>query len=81
MASDLDAIRETDCSVLGKHMWPELLGKDSETAIATIKKENRKVRQWEVVKEGTNVAEAFVTHRVRIWVDDSGIVVRVPTVG
>ncbi|KAL2510780.1 Serine protease inhibitor [Abeliophyllum distichum] len=67
-----------DCP--GKDSWPELLGAKGEAAAAVIEKENRHVDAI-VLKEGTPVTKDFRCDRVRVWVNDNGIVIRIPRVG
>ncbi|OVA05294.1 Proteinase inhibitor I13 [Macleaya cordata] len=73
MASDL-------CDGMGKSSWPELLGVYGEVAVATIRRENRKVSVV-IVKEGMMVTMDFRCDRVRVWVDKKGIVKQVPALG
>ncbi|KAF8392256.1 hypothetical protein HHK36_022598 [Tetracentron sinense] len=64
----------------GKSSWPELLGTQGEVAAATIERENPLVTAV-IVLEGSVVTADFLCTRVRVWVDNSGIVTRVPTIG
>ncbi|KAF8369708.1 hypothetical protein HHK36_022592 [Tetracentron sinense] len=66
----------------GKDSWPELLGTQGHVAAATIERENPLVTA-EIVLEGTIVPINIVPvcTRVRVWVDNSGTVTRVPTIG
>ncbi|KAF8392255.1 hypothetical protein HHK36_022597 [Tetracentron sinense] len=63
----------------GKSSWPELLGKKGEVAAATIERENPLVNAV-IVLEGSIVTQEILCTRVRVWVDHSGIVTRVPTI-
>ncbi|KAL6343705.1 hypothetical protein AAG906_025070 [Vitis piasezkii] len=67
----------------GKTSWPELLGVQKAVAKATVERENPYVTDVEIVLEGTIVPADLVPvcTRVRIWVDESGIVTRVPLLG
>ncbi|PKI61646.1 hypothetical protein CRG98_017958 [Punica granatum] len=64
----------------GKTSWPELVGKKGEAAMASIKSENPNLNAF-TIKEGTPVTRDYRVDRVRVWVDDSDLVTRVPTVG
>ncbi|KAA8548766.1 hypothetical protein F0562_000450 [Nyssa sinensis] len=62
----------------GKSSWPELVGERGEIAAATIEKENPFVTA-EIVLKGTIVPADLVPvcSRVRVWVDNKGIVYQV----
>ncbi|XP_042491128.1 glu S.griseus protease inhibitor-like [Macadamia integrifolia] len=64
----------------GKSSWPELKGKQGEVAAATIERENPEVDAV-IVLEGSVVTGDFLCTRVRVWVDEDGIVTRVPAIG
>ncbi|XVF83181.1 hypothetical protein PTKIN_Ptkin16aG0113300 [Pterospermum kingtungense] len=64
----------------GKSSWPELVGKKGEDAAAIIEKENPYVNAV-IVLEGTIVTMEFLPTRVRVWVNTSGIVTKVPIIG
>ncbi|OWM66758.1 hypothetical protein CDL15_Pgr010410 [Punica granatum] len=64
----------------GKNCWPELYGTSGEKALAVIKRENPMVQAF-IVKKGTAVILNYCCDRVWVWVDDSGVVDRVPTIG
>ena len=66
--------------VAGKSQWPELVGKEGTTAEATIERENPLVDAI-IVTEGSSVILNFDCKRVWVWVDDCGIVTRVPMIG
>ncbi|OWM66745.1 hypothetical protein CDL15_Pgr010397 [Punica granatum] len=66
--------------VVGKNCWPELYGTSREKALAVIKRENPMVMA-SIVKEGTPDIMNYCCDRVWVWVDNSGVVVRVPTIG
>ncbi|KAG8477756.1 hypothetical protein CXB51_027590 [Gossypium anomalum] len=64
----------TDCIDPGKSSWPELVGTNGEVAAHIIAKENPKV-SVQIVKEGMMVMTMdFRCDRVRLWVDNYGIV-------
>ncbi|OVA15355.1 Proteinase inhibitor I13 [Macleaya cordata] len=65
---------------MGKSTRPELFGVYGEVAVATIRRENRKVSVM-IVKEGMMVTMDFRCDRVRVWVDKKGIVKQVPALG
>ncbi|KDP36376.1 hypothetical protein JCGZ_08645 [Jatropha curcas] len=63
----------------GKSSWPELLGANGKAAAALIEKENKHVNAI-VLKEGTPVTRDFRCDRVWVWVNECGVVVRVPII-
>ncbi|KDP36380.1 hypothetical protein JCGZ_08649 [Jatropha curcas] len=63
----------------GKSSWPELLGANGKAAAALIEKENSNVNAI-VLKEGTPVTADFRCDRVRVWVNECGVVVQVPII-
>ena len=71
------------CAYEGKTSWPELLGVEKEVAKETVERENPYVTDVEIVLEGTIIPADVVPvcTRVRIGVEESGIVTRVPVVG
>ncbi|KAG4174556.1 hypothetical protein ERO13_A11G128500v2 [Gossypium hirsutum] len=69
----------TDCSDPGKSSWPELVGTNGEVAAHIIEKENPKV-SVRIVK-GLMVTMDFRCDRVRVWVDNYGIVKTTPHIG
>ncbi|CAA6658955.1 unnamed protein product [Spirodela intermedia] len=71
---------ETSTTPEAKSSWPELVGKEGKTAAAIIEKENPLVHAI-VVKVGTAVTDDLRTDRVRVWVDDCGIVAETPKIG
>ncbi|THG00270.1 hypothetical protein TEA_026296 [Camellia sinensis var. sinensis] len=76
----LTVSRQSSPACISKSSWPELLGAKGETAAATIERENPLVNAV-IVLEGTIVTKDFLCTRVRVWVDDCGIVTRVPVIG
>lgn len=64
----------------GKSSWPELVGTNGEAAVATIMRENQRVRAG-TFKEGSRVTADFRCDRVRVWVDEHDIVTLVPKIG
>ncbi|KAI3959424.1 hypothetical protein MKW98_019014 [Papaver atlanticum] len=64
-----------------KTEWPELAGKLGDTAKETIEKENPDLREVVILLVGTVIDMAYMTDRVRVWVDESNTVVLVPKVG
>ncbi|KAL5714407.1 hypothetical protein ACHQM5_016373 [Ranunculus cassubicifolius] len=66
----------------GKNSWPELVGTDGNFAAARIESQNPFVGAV-IVLEGTIVPADFraVCSRVRVWVNTSGIVTRIPAIG
>ncbi|KAL4199989.1 hypothetical protein AMTRI_Chr03g54120 [Amborella trichopoda] len=68
------------CKGKGKVAWPELVGAKGEKAKEIIERENHRVRAI-ILKDGSIVTMDYICERVRVWVDDDQIVVRVPHVG
>ncbi|KAH7837044.1 hypothetical protein Vadar_008874 [Vaccinium darrowii] len=64
----------------GKRAWPEVVGARGEAAAAKIEMENPDVHAI-VLREGTPVTRDFRCNRVRVFVNDHGVVVREPTIG
>ncbi|XVF21635.1 hypothetical protein REPUB_Repub12eG0107400 [Reevesia pubescens] len=64
----------------GKNSWPELVGKNGESAKTKIERENPNVGAI-VLLDGTPVTRDFRCDRVWVWVNENGRVVRAPTVG
>ncbi|KAK4487461.1 hypothetical protein RD792_005902 [Penstemon davidsonii] len=60
--------------------WPELVGKTGKEAAAAIKEENPKLDVI-VLKDGTPVTLDFRCDRVRIMINDCGIVISTPRIG
>ncbi|KAI3962557.1 hypothetical protein MKW92_042652 [Papaver armeniacum] len=69
------------CDDQVKTEWPELVGKPGDIAKDIIEKENPCLRQVLIILEGTPTDFAFFPDRVRVWVDESNVVTRVPIVG
>ena len=63
-----------------KRAWPELAGASAEAAAAAIRAERADV-QPQAVPEDAMVTTDHREDRVRLWVDASGVVSRVPKVG
>ncbi|KAI8011137.1 hypothetical protein LOK49_LG06G02779 [Camellia lanceoleosa] len=63
-----------------KAAWPELLGAEGKIAAAAIERENPLVKAVIVPIEAI-VIDDFVCYRVRVRIDKSGIVVKVPVAG
>ncbi|KAL5726347.1 hypothetical protein ACHQM5_009398 [Ranunculus cassubicifolius] len=64
----------------GKTLWPEFLGVDGEVAAAAIERENPRLRTVILhQRRGVRIRD-YNCFRVRIWVNDNGIVVRVPQI-
>lgn len=64
----------------GKFSWPELLGMNGEAAANIIMAENQNVKA-KTVAEDSSVTGDFRCERVRVFVNDQGIVIRVPRIG
>ncbi|KAK9179780.1 hypothetical protein WN943_028985 [Citrus x changshan-huyou] len=64
----------------GKGSWPELVGMNGEAAAHIIMAENPKVGAT-TVDENAIVTTDFRCDRVRVFVNDHGIVTRVPRIG
>ncbi|KAH7846749.1 hypothetical protein Vadar_017730 [Vaccinium darrowii] len=67
----------SDCE--GKSSWPELVGAQGVTAAATIERENPLV-DASVLLDGTPVIRNFDCTRVWVWVDEDGVVTKVPKI-
>ncbi|KAM5550243.1 hypothetical protein ABKV19_027649 [Rosa sericea] len=63
-----------------KSSWPELVGTKGEEAAATIIKENPSVKAH-TVNEGSLVTCDIRHDRVRVWIDERGIVTEAPKIG
>ncbi|KAH7517337.1 hypothetical protein FEM48_Zijuj09G0052800 [Ziziphus jujuba var. spinosa] len=63
-----------------KNSWPELVGEKGEEAARKIEQQNRNVKAIFIL-EGSPVSKDFSCNRVRVWVNQSGIVTQVPLVG
>ncbi|PON83328.1 Proteinase inhibitor [Trema orientale] len=72
---------EAGAAASNKSSWPELVGIQSEVAEKTIQKENPSVKAVIVVPEGSFVTLELRRDRVRLWVDQQGLVTRVPNIG
>ncbi|CAB4291578.1 unnamed protein product [Prunus armeniaca] len=59
---------------------PELVGEDGEVATAKIKQEKPDVHAI-VNPEGTIITQELRCNRVRVWVDENGVITAVPHVG
>lgn len=64
----------------GNFRWPKLVGKKGDYAKSEIEKDVRCVRVV-ILRQGTVRIENFCCNRVFVYVDDSGHVVDVPTIG
>ncbi|KAB5519741.1 hypothetical protein DKX38_024060 [Salix brachista] len=73
-------IRDMASECQGKSSWPELLGAQARVAVVTIETQNPYV-DTQVVLEGTPVTTDFLCTRVRVWIDQTRIVTRVPVIG
>ncbi|EXB55549.1 Glu S.griseus protease inhibitor [Morus notabilis] len=65
----------------GKNSWPELVGMNSDVAEKKIKSENPSVTSVNIVPEGSFVTMEIRSDRARVWVNENGIVTRVPIIG
>lgn len=66
---------------MDKTEWPELVGKDAETAKQTIQGENPSITRVQIVPEDAMVTMDYSTTRVRIFVKLDNSVARAPRVG
>ena len=64
-----------------KTSWPELVDKTCEDAKETILNENEKITYVKCLPEGSMVTKDLRRNRVRVFVDEDGIVVRTPRAG
>ncbi|KAM6565196.1 hypothetical protein CsatB_025194 [Cannabis sativa] len=67
------------CPGAGKSSWPELVGKNGEEAVKIIEEENENVKAVVILK-GSIVTQDINCQRVRVWVNDYGIVTSVPNI-
>ncbi|KAG6495634.1 hypothetical protein ZIOFF_043460 [Zingiber officinale] len=65
---------------VGKSSWPELVGVNGNKAVTIIEKENPNVEAITVLI-GSATTKDFRCDRVRVWVDEYGIVGEVPHIG
>ncbi|KAK1567629.1 hypothetical protein Q3G72_026813 [Acer saccharum] len=75
-----DALAKRGAEGGGKDLWPELVGVRGEEAAATIERENPTVSA-EIILDGKIVLGLFLCTRVYVWVNTSGICVKVPMIG
>ncbi|KZV43840.1 hypothetical protein F511_18897 [Dorcoceras hygrometricum] len=61
------------CDILGKKSWPELVGVYGQAAIGIIEGEKKDVKAI-LVDEGSFVSTDFCCDRVRVFVNENGIV-------
>ena len=57
------------------------MGVEGEVAAKTIKRENPCITTVDILLEGTPVTRDYIITRVRVWVDEKGIVTKVPIIG
>ncbi|KAK1297729.1 hypothetical protein QJS10_CPB15g02004 [Acorus calamus] len=69
-----------DCKVTSKTQWPELIGVKGDVAVATIKAENLSLHVF-TVKKGSIFTGEYQSDRVRVWVDECGVVYEAPQIG
>ncbi|KAH7522166.1 hypothetical protein FEM48_Zijuj07G0109400 [Ziziphus jujuba var. spinosa] len=70
----------TRVPVIGKSSWPELVGKQGKEAEEIIERENPLVDAV-IIDPNTSYLPVVLCDRVLVWVNSSGIVYRVPTIG
>lgn len=63
-----------------KSEWPELVGVQGKIAGATIKRERPGINVI-IVRLGDVGDHVYLTNRVRVWVNDAGVVALVPKIG
>ncbi|KAM1212616.1 hypothetical protein ACFX2G_004216 [Malus domestica] len=68
------------CPGVGKKSWPEVVGENGEAVAAKIEQENHGVRAI-VLLEGSTTTKDWRCDRVWVWVNQRGVVTRVPRVG
>ncbi|KAJ9556936.1 hypothetical protein OSB04_011550 [Centaurea solstitialis] len=74
-----DVVKEVPKVVKGKKSWPELVGTQGEAATTIIERQNGNVDAV-IVEEGSSVSDDIRCDRVRVFVDDNGIVKKAPKV-
>lgn len=67
--------------LLGKNMWPELVGIKARIAEHIIKKDNSNVERVETHLAGSGVTEDLRCDRVRMFVNIHDHVVQIPRIG
>ncbi|KAG2301691.1 hypothetical protein Bca52824_030342 [Brassica carinata] len=70
----------SECPVVGKNSWPELVGTNGDYAASVIERENSRVDAV-VILQGSPATTDIRCDRVRVWVNRNRIVVQVPIVG
>ncbi|XP_008224405.1 PREDICTED: glu S.griseus protease inhibitor-like [Prunus mume] len=63
----------------GKSSWPELVGTKGEEAVATIMKENPSLKAH-TINQGSFITMDFRRDRVRVWIDEQGVVTAAPKI-
>ncbi|CAF2376678.1 unnamed protein product [Rotaria sp. Silwood2] len=63
-----------------KRVWPELVGKDVNSAIKTLKEESD-VDHIETLRDNSPVTLDFCPTRIRVFVDEKNIVTVDPRIG
>ncbi|UJR10616.1 hypothetical protein I4U23_014813 [Adineta vaga] len=67
-------------SAAQKRVWPELVGKDADSAIKVIKKESD-ITDIQTVRDNSPVTLDFHPSRIRVFVDEKNIVTVEPRIG
>ncbi|BBN68560.1 Serine protease inhibitor, potato inhibitor I-type family protein [Prunus dulcis] len=62
----------------GKRSWPELVGETGEAAAVKIERENPNVRAIILVEGTPSPTKDLNCDKVRVWIDQNGVVTRVP---
>lgn len=63
----------------GKSSWPELVGTKGEEAVATIMKENPSLKAH-TINQGSFITMDHRRDRVRVWIDEQGVVTAAPKI-
>ncbi|CAN6551773.1 unnamed protein product [Malus baccata var. baccata] len=71
---------ENSTRTVDKLSWPDLVGTKGEEAIAAIMKENSLLKAY-TVYEGSLVTCDFRSDRVRVYINEQGVVTSAPKIG
>ncbi|CAF1399636.1 unnamed protein product [Rotaria sordida] len=67
-------------SAIEKRVWPELVGKDVNSATKTLKEESN-IDHIETLRDDSPVTLDFCPTRIRVFVDEKNIVTVEPRIG
>ncbi|CAF0830145.1 unnamed protein product [Rotaria sp. Silwood1] len=64
-----------------KRVWPELVGKDINSALKTLKEESADIDHIETLRDNSPVTLDFCPTRILVFVDEKNIVTVEPRIG